>query len=76
MDMLKSNIDYISTYSKKFDDMLGRKTCFSNEIVWIFIDGGIPMGVITELCGNPGSGKSNLWFVESIIDLIILNIDF
>jgi hypothetical protein len=33
MDMLKSNIDYISTYSKKFDDMLGRKTCFSNEIV-------------------------------------------
>jgi RAD51-like protein 2 len=26
------------------------------------IDGGIRMGVITELCGNPGSGKSNLWF--------------
>ncbi|CAF1448021.1 unnamed protein product [Adineta steineri] len=45
MDIFKSNIGYISTYSKKFDEML---------------DGGIRMGVITELCGNPGSGKSNL----------------
>ncbi|CAF0795465.1 unnamed protein product [Rotaria sordida] len=45
MDVLKSNIEYISTYSKKIDDML---------------NGGIRIGVITELCGNPGSGKSNL----------------
>ncbi len=29
----------------------------------IFIDGGIRIGFVTELCGNPGSGKSNLWFV-------------
>ncbi|UJR35927.1 hypothetical protein I4U23_028669 [Adineta vaga] len=45
MDIFKSNIGCISTYSKKFDDML---------------DGGIRLGVMTELCGNPGSGKSNL----------------
>jgi len=29
----------------------------------VFIDGGIRTGVVSELCGNPGSGKSNLWFV-------------
>ncbi len=66
MDMLKCNDSYISTYSKKFDEMLGmKKNVFysKQKIVLILIDGGIPMGVITELCGNPGSGKSNLWFV-------------
>ncbi len=63
MDVLKSNIGYISTYSKKIDEMLGKKNGFFMKIVQIFIDGGIRMGVITELCGNPGSGKSNLWFV-------------
>ncbi|CAF0830540.1 unnamed protein product [Adineta ricciae] len=45
MDIFKSNVGCISTYSKKIDDML---------------DGGIRLGVMTELCGNPGSGKSNL----------------
>jgi hypothetical protein len=25
MDVFKSNIEYISTYSKKFDEMLGKK---------------------------------------------------
>jgi hypothetical protein len=28
MDVLKSNIGYISTYSKKIDEMLGTKNCF------------------------------------------------
>ncbi|CAF5135168.1 unnamed protein product, partial [Rotaria magnacalcarata] len=45
MDILKSDTGCISTYSKNIDDML---------------NGGIRMGVVTELCGNPGSGKSNL----------------
>ena len=33
------------------------------------LDGGVRTGVITELCGNPGSGKSNLWFVSVPIRL-------
>ena len=28
MDVFKSNATYISTYSKKFDDMLGKKISF------------------------------------------------
>lgn len=45
MDLIKYDKKFISTYSKKIDDML---------------DGGIPIGCLTEICGNPGSGKSNL----------------
>ena len=64
MDMYKSSTECISTYSKNLDEMLGKKKNFSNiKINLIWIDGGIRTGLITELCGNPGSGKSNLWFV-------------
>jgi len=36
---------YIVTFSKAVDDML---------------DGGIVVGEITELCGAPGSGKTQI----------------
>ena len=69
MDALNNDVGYISTYSQKLDEMLsksrssdaGKERHFS---LCPSIDGGIRMEGITELCGNPGSGKSNLWFVQ------------
>lgn len=75
MDIFKSNVGCISTYSKKIDDMLGRDTNYHCFVLnYSLIDGGIRLGVMTELCGNPGSGKSNLWFVRSIELLISISI--
>jgi hypothetical protein len=65
MDMLKSNIDYISTYSKKFDDMLGRKTCFSNEIRLNFYRWGYTYG-----CDHGIMWKSWKWKIELMVCLI------
>jgi hypothetical protein len=58
-------LDIFQRIQKKLMKCLVKKKPFflPRKLFRFFIDGGIRMGVITELCGNPGSGKSNLWFV-------------
>ena len=34
-----------------------------NESIDTVINGGIPLGSITQLCGFASSGKTQLWFV-------------
>lgn len=39
----------IVTFSSKLDDVLG---------------GGVPVGKTTEICGAPGVGKTQLWYMK------------
>ena len=48
LDLLRDeeNLNHIVTSCYHIDDMLG---------------GGVPVGKVTELCGAPGIGKTQLW---------------
>ena len=52
LDMLKneSNFQNIITFCERMDAML---------------DGGVPVKKITEFCGAPGVGKTQIWYAKS-----------
>jgi RecA/RadA recombinase len=47
---LEENNPSITTYSGNLDNLLG---------------GGIALGAVTEICGMPGMGKTQLWYYIS-----------
>ena len=49
LDMIEEgerNQKFIVTFSEEFDNLLG---------------GGVPLEKLTEFCGPPGSGKTQMW---------------
>lgn len=53
--------EYISTFNKALDEALG---------------GGIRVGCITEFCGEPGTGKTQLWYVAHLRHCINQLLDY
>ena len=47
-EMLQEPQQFIVTFSERLDGMLG---------------GGVPLTKITEFCGTPGIGKTQIWLV-------------
>lgn len=61
-------------FAKTAFDRLAEENC-ANSIITLCkdldetIDSGIPCGVITEIAGGPGCGKTQIWCVENSMQL-------
>nr|CAD7446620.1 unnamed protein product [Timema bartmani] len=58
MKVEEIDVERIVTFCQSVDDML---------------DGGFPLQSLTELCGAPGSGKTQLWVGKAISEILVSN---